>query len=152
MILTTALSPLVGSSQQTDSLEFYKGCTSEEFAHSKGIFVELESGFEEIEDQIKSIGIKKDENRKIEITFRVNCTGKAADFRLIKNGMADDFEKQVFKLISSLQKWKPATLNGKKVNSIHILNIETKRGKVDIDFAGYSPYLNWSDTKFKNNL
>ncbi len=52
---------------------------------------------------------------KVTIQYNVNIFGRTTDIKVIK-GVREDLNQEAVRLIRLLKNWKPATVNGKKIN------------------------------------
>jgi hypothetical protein len=137
--------------QKIDSLDFYKECPNEFFIicqHKPS----YPGGDEILVEKLNMIEVEKKYYNKITIFFRVNCNGKATDFRLVKRTKADEIEKRVFEIISEQKEWLPPRQGSKPVNYDYPMSIEVKRGKFKILYSNTGMTIKWSDTKFTDNL
>jgi TonB family protein len=78
----------------------------------------MENLYKLIEDSLRyPPSAKKDQiGGKIYVQFVVDTNGNAIDVHILR-GLREDLDTEAVRLVSLLNGWKPATLNGKKVNT-----------------------------------
>ncbi len=60
----------------------------------------------------------------------INCNGELVQCQANNKEFDEQLNKQLKELISEFKKWKPATIQNKKVDSFQFISIEIKQGKV----------------------
>lgn len=137
--------------QETDSSRFFKNCPKELFIITQ-FKPEFPGGDKNLLEMLRKIEVDKSHSQNIEIFLRINCQGEAMDFRLIKEGKANDIEKQVFNILSAQKIWIPARQGQSKVNSVYLIKLQIKGGKFIILKNDYGTFYKWNDPRFKDNL
>jgi hypothetical protein len=71
---------------------------------------------------------------RVSIAFLVNCDGKAGNFVIVTRGKGDlaTYANQVLAIVNRMpQKWQPATVDGKAVDSYQVLSFSPTSGQLD---------------------
>lgn len=71
---------------------------------------------------------------RVSIAFLVTCDGKAGNFVIVTKGKGDlaTYANQVLAIVNRMpQKWQPATVDGKAVDSYQVLSFSPTSGQLD---------------------
>jgi hypothetical protein len=71
---------------------------------------------------------------RVSIAFVVTCEGKAGNFVIVTKGRGDlaTYANQVLAIVNKMpQKWQPATVDGKAVDSYQVLSFSPTSGQLD---------------------
>lgn len=85
-----------------------------------------------IDDLNHLLIIDKDLTGKCNVSFLINCEGKASGFAIIEEGIKNDLNKKIIESLVKLQNWKPGRFNNENVDCTYTLRLIVKNGQLII--------------------
>ena len=66
------------------------------------------------------------------VSIIINCKGEVIECKTDNKTKSEELDKQILAIFTSLTDWKPAKLNGKKVDSLRLFGFDIEKGKITI--------------------
>lgn len=66
------------------------------------------------------------------VNIVINCKGEVIQCKTDNKTKSEELDKQILAVFTSLTDWKPAKLNGKKVDSLRLFGFDIEKGKITI--------------------
>ena len=66
------------------------------------------------------------------VSIIINCKGEVIRCETDNKTKSEELDKQILAVFLTLKEWKPAKLNGKKVDSLRLFGFDIKDGKIEL--------------------
>ena len=66
------------------------------------------------------------------VSIIINCKGEVIQCKTDNKTKSEELDKQILAVFASLTDWKPAKLNGKKVDSCRLFGFDIENGKISV--------------------